>query len=574
VAECSFLFSVIFFAKLQGQSAQFMKFTTYLSRIGSWLSRTFHPARERKMRYGFQRFFDWVIIVGKLSGLVLILLLIRNLSIEMRRDAYSIQPFHVPKPLEEAGYNGLVLAQKIMDEVAAIKADAGSIKNDSIQFNAAMKQDMDLSVMGVGFSTQTILFYVKQLLGKRDRTVSGELTSLGQTMTLALRFSDAEKIEVNNLSDSLALDQRLNDVMKAAAEKVLRWSDPYVLAVYYYHHNRMDEAMDCVRSILKQRPKEADWAYLAWGSILMRQQNPNGAIEKFERAIAIQPDRVPALVNLGWAYFQQNRFEEALPKFRKLLSLNADPQVRSMSYNGLAMSYIGLKRYAEAEQMFQRGIAEYPRDLYFYGNYADYKVRFKRDTAAALKLFQQGRANAPETAEGFLYQAGSLYYEHRVDSASKMMYKALEYDPNNIDALNQILQFEFRRKNIEKCLQAGRKLSTQLARFHTSSGDPKYRLQSTYNYLAMAHYTQLRYDSAIYYARNAIAVDTNVAYPYTSLAEAYAFIGQKDLFYHNVAKAVKKGFKYTQETLAEEPYVRFRNDPRFHAVSGYKPLKN
>jgi hypothetical protein len=95
-----------------------------------------------------------------------------------------------------------------------------------------------------------------------------------------------------------------------------------------------------------------------------------------------------------------------------------------------------------------------------------------------------------------------------------------------------------------------------------------------FNYMAMAHYGQFRYDSAIHYARYAVAVDTNVAYPYTTLAESYAFLGQKELFYRNVGKAVSKGFEYTAETVNQEPYIRFIDDPRFQKVAKYKPLKN
>ncbi|AEE49613.1 tetratricopeptide repeat protein [Haliscomenobacter hydrossis] len=548
--------------------------TLYFSKFWKWLTKNLNSAQERKLRMVFHRFFDWMIIFAKLLGLIFIIVLIRNISIEMRKDAYSIQTFHVPKNLEESGFNGLVLAQKIMDEVAAIKADAGSIKNDSVKFDAAIKPEMDLSVLGVGFSTQTILYYAKQLLGKKDRTVSGELTALANDITLTLRFSDANKIEVKNGADSLSLDKRIDLVLKAAAEKVLKWSDPYILAVYYYHQNRFDEAMECARFILRERPKEASWAYLAWGSILVRQQNQQGGIEKFEKSLELNPNLEPALVNLAWAYFRNGHFEKAILKFEKLLSVAKLGATRSTALNGLAQSNLRLKHLDKAERAFQQGIKEFPQDLYFYGNYGDFKIRYKRDTFGALELYRQARAQAPETAAGYLFQSASLFYENRRDSAVTMLYKALEYDPNNLDALRQIIQIEFRKGNFEQALRIARRLNGILAQNNAGNQDRLYNLQSNYNIMAMAHYSQLRYDSSVYYAKTAIAIDTNIAYPYTSLGEAYAFMGQKEKFYQLVAKAVQKGFEYTPETLEQEPYVRFVNDPKFQKAARYKPLKN
>lgn len=547
---------------------------SYFNRFWKWFTQNLNSTQERKLRMAFNRFFDWMIIFAKVIGLIFIVVLVRNISVEMRKDAYSIQVFHVPKQLEESGFNGLVLAQKIMDEVALIKTDAGSIKNDSVKFDAALKPEMDLSVMGVGLSNQTLMYYAKQLLGKKDRTVSGELTTLGNDMTLTLRFSDANKIEVHNYADSLDIDKRIDQLLKSAAEKVLRWSDPYILAVYYYHQNRFDESLECARNILVERPKEACWAYLAWGSVLVRQQNLEGGIEKFEKSLELNPNLEPALINLAWMYYQKARYKDAITKFEKLLSMATKPAARSTAINGIAQSNMRLKDWDKAEKAFQQGIKEFPQDLFFYGNYANLKIQYRRDTAGALALYKQARAQAPETAAGYMFQSASLFYENRRDSATKMLYKVLEYDPHNVDALAQIVQVEFRQGNFEQVLRTSRKLNSFLTQNMKSNQDSKYRLQAMYNYMAMTHYSQLRYDSAVYYAKTSIALDTNVAYPYTSLAESYAFIGRKDLFYENVAKAVKKGFEYTPQTVNQEPYVRFTNDPRFQKAAHYKPLKD
>ena len=97
-----------------------------------------------------------------------------------------------------------------------------------------------------------------------------ELTTLANNMTLTLRFSDANKIEVHNYEDSLSLDKRVDKLLKEAAEKVLRWSDPYILAVYYYHQGRFDEAKQIASEDLPPDQVQANMAYLQQ---MLAQQN-------------------------------------------------------------------------------------------------------------------------------------------------------------------------------------------------------------------------------------------------------------------------------------------------------------
>lgn len=83
--------------------------------------------------------------------------------------------------------------------------------------------------------------------------------------------------------------------------------------------------------------------------------------------------------------------------------------------------------------------------------------------------------------------------------------------------------------------------------------------------MAMIKYSIQEYDSALYYVDFAIGVDPQVAYPYTTLAETYAFMEQHESFYQSVEKALERGFNLSP-FLQEAPYNRYEKDARFQAL--------
>lgn len=511
-----------------------------------------------RLRNRLENVFDWFLILVKIGGLVLLFILVRYLFAELKHTGYSIQPFSVPKPLAEAGYEGSVVAQRILDEVNSLKAIASSVKDDSLSLSAESKPDIDLSVLGIGLSSKSVFYYLGQLLGKRERVLSGELIQLDNRIELTLRFSDAPTIQVTN-EDSLAKPtQRIQTLFRDAAEEVLRWSDPYRLAVYLYRTQRYEEAIQVVRQMLKERPREAQWAYLAWGGVLLLQQQPALAMEKYQKATQVDPDFYLAWSNWGWQLFNQAQYPEAIAKFRESLRIN--PQAGE-AWHGLALCYTRNDQPQEAEAAFQQAIKLNPDNLYWYANYAELLLMDKQDTTAAVRIYQEARNRAPETADGYLFQAGSLFFENRVDSAAGMLEKVLEYDPYHPAALERLSQLAMSRKEYAKSIAYSRE-SIAAANQNTSLESP-YLLQAAYNRLAMGYYHIPQYDSAMVYVKKAIALDSTIAYPFTTLAEIYALQGNNEGFYRNVEKAIQLGFQYYPKTLQEEPYTRFAKDRRF-----------
>jgi tetratricopeptide (TPR) repeat protein len=120
------------------------------------------------------------------------------------------------------------------------------------------------------------------------------------------------------------------------------------------------------------------------------------AAEEFEAAVALEPNSVPGLVNLGIAYFNQRDFDRAREIFEKAKSI--DPDDPHVHYNlGLIFKLIG-------------------------------------ETEEAVLAFEEVAAHDPEDAMT-LYYLGTLYASlGRLEEAEATLRQAIRLQPNNESA--------------------------------------------------------------------------------------------------------------------------------------------
>jgi len=77
-------------------------------------------------------------------------------------------------------------------------------------------------------------------------------------------------------------------------------------------------------------------------------------------------------------------------------------------------------------------------------------------------------------------------------------------------------------------------------------------------------YNQLgQHDAAFDVIRSAIAIDPVQGYPYSSLAETFAYIGQVDSFYHYLEHSFELGMSTAAIKVEVPPYRNFADTPRF-----------
>lgn len=497
----------------------------------------------------------WHFLLILLVGFILVVLFKG-----IRQEGVTIQAFQLPKHLVESGLNGQVFGMRIRDRVERIKVEVNSLKEDSTSLDAQLKPDLNLEVLGVGFSTNNMMYHLADLFGVENQTISGDLTDIDQILELNLRGPDFISKTIIQKYDQIALSEALDSLILKAALVVLEHSDPYRLAVYYYKTNQDQRSLQVIREMIDGDHPDKAWAYLALGNLHDRQGKREEAIEDHLRAIEIKPGFQLAHKNIGWNYFQMQQYEKAIEHFEAANEAGADFSIN----NGLASSYSQIGELDKADEMYRKNVDAYPDLLFSYGNYASFLMNRKRDTVGAASLFQEAASKVALNAD--YYNSIGAYHIMlgQIDSAEILLEKALDFDPNNIITLQALAQlYEGPNNNAAKSEHYLKEYIKQIKLQKYEEG----MLQSALNRLAMNDYEQGRYDSAMVHVQQAIDIAPDIGYPYSTLAETYAFMGNRSGFYSALEKAVERGFR-VEPYIDQEPYVRYKNEDRFQKMLG------
>lgn len=492
----------------------------------------------------------------KLGTLLLIFLLAVLLLRSVRDQGYVIEAFSVPESLDKAGYNGAVVARAIFDEVRHLKNSAGSVKADSVQLIGSDTPELDVAVLGLGLSLRSISYHLRELFGRKNRLIRGDITRLGQQYRLTLRMTDfpplSYTVAIAEGGEAAAIDR----LMQMGGEGVLMNTDPYRLAVVYYKEKRLDEAMVAVRRLVKARPDEAHWAYLAWGSILEEEQNFAAARDKYIRATQIRPDFDLAWVRLGWAHSKLGEEEAAIEAMQRAISL--DPQQISRHLN-LAWMHHQQERHEAADSIFLQTCERFPAEANCWVAWADSKMN-RNDYRAALELLDRVKDKLEENARSYLIRAMASYVSGDSLMAISHLQTAYSLDPQDALAARLMMTIHYQKGDYPTVVSVATQTNLEQADFE------KWERQQMYNYLAMAQNMLGRHSEAYGSIRRGIALDTSMGYPYSTLAETFAFQQQPDSFYHYLQIALNKGMDPRIISLQDPPYANFQHAPRLHGM--------
>ena len=144
---------------------------------------------------------------------------------------------------------------------------------------------------------------------------------------------------------------------------------------------RYDEAIEKFKKALEINPKYVD-AYINWGMALCnkaetavvttgttweeQEKRYRKAIELFQKAAEIDPGSAKAYSNWGVALNKLGRYEEAIEKFKKAVEIN--PKYNGVYLNwGWALENLGRKE--EGIEIYQRAVEINPKDDEAYSNW-------------------------------------------------------------------------------------------------------------------------------------------------------------------------------------------------------------
>lgn len=167
------------------------------------------------------------------------------------------------------------------------------------------------------------------------------------------------------------------------------------LAMDHLHAGRKDEAVDTLRSALRENPDNVEaLRYLA--AIYIRDEDRVSDAEALlRRATALAPDFTAAWTMLGGMMHQANRYRDAIDCFRTAVSLEPD---NAAAWGGLANAYGHAGEAEKAIDAFSRSIALKPDVAGVHMGYG-HVLKTVGDQTRALEAYREAIRLKPDYGE-------------------------------------------------------------------------------------------------------------------------------------------------------------------------------
>jgi Flp pilus assembly protein TadD len=188
----------------------------------------------------------------------------------------------------------------------------------------------------------------------------------------------------------------------------------YNLGRIHLQRGRIEEALDELEKAVRLREDYYE-AWLALSVAYLRNGEPVRSRKSFERAVQLEPDRVRGYLLYAQALREKGKGEQAIKVYKDALRLApSDPR----AYNGLGVTYAATGERRKALEIWKEGLENSPGSPEIISNLNAMKKRLAVDTAI---------------------EKGKRYVQNKDFRAAAAQYrKALEMDPDNLNALNNL----------------------------------------------------------------------------------------------------------------------------------------
>ncbi len=501
----------------------------------------------------------------------IILLLIVIIKGILKKDELVLQPIHSPKHFNESGFDGPFIAKKLHQEIIKIYTRARTVREDETEFNVDQSKDINMNVMGLGVSASNIIYHLRDLMGVQTNYVSGNITDMENILSLSIHISDPSNSKTIHLNYADGDKRKMFDsLIYEGAKFITEIQNPYRLAIYHNRNQNTSEALRIVRK-LAQNKEDKKWAYNLWGNIIKDEKGLEKSIEYYKVALEDDPSFELAHRNLGWTYFTLEKYEEAIPHFNKALEENSSNPLGNI--NGLSLAYERLGEVEKARKYFKENIKLFPDNIGTYRNYTQF-LRRQEDTLELASVFDEARAKSFEGPMYYMMMGGYYFYQNKLDSSYLFFDKAVDLQPNSVDALLAMVEIADVRASSEK-EDSAKHIKTLEALDITRRLYPLVKDNENYdagmslrvlNKMAIFEYLTDQIDSSLAHINIAIKEAPNFGLFYSTKAEAYAMRGDNEAFFRILETAFLNGFEFDEIWIKDEPYSFFKDSARFHAL--------
>lgn len=311
----------------------------------------------------------------------------------------------------------------------------------------------------------------------------------------------------------------------------------YLLGMIRYKQNRDNEAVAALKKSLEIKPSAEAHYYL--GEVYDRMNLETQSIAEYNEAIKMNTEYTEAYFDLGAAYYNRGRYEDAIATLEKAVVKNNNSpeanQIRSNGYETLGDAYRQLKKYKEAEGNYNIAIG-----------YIDRTARQTKDPKGTAELYsKQG------FVQGRLMKWGAAI--NSLESATKSSPDA--YDYTNLgwayyNAAQQDKAFKRETDAKNKLLQGKTVLQKAVAMNVNNAG--------TYMNLGLTQNDLGEYNEAVSSFEKCLQLRNNWVLALNELGFAQRYLNKLDDAVNNFRRATELNPKYHPAfyNLAEAEFRR------------------
>lgn len=215
----------------------------------------------------------------------------------------------------------------------------------------------------------------------------------------------------------------------------------YGLGSIYLQQNRVREAREQFERTIKLTAGYPDTQPNAWnnlGLIAMREGHPDEAVHCFEKALRIRPLHFISLENLGNAYRQQKRWDDARTTLQQALSVNADDPEANYS---LGMVYAQTNELERADRFLKLALKLRPNYPEALNNLGILCLRSERP-AEAIGYFEDSIRMAPDFDQSYLNLARVYAIQGNSNRARAVLEQLLDKHADNAEAQQMLEQMQ------------------------------------------------------------------------------------------------------------------------------------
>lgn len=295
--------------------------------------------------------------VGKILGAeVLIIGAIQNDGANYRITARmtEVETGKIIKAVQVTGTNIFELQDKLASEIInqqKLAPSEGVINRIKDVINATQNVDAynyylkgkdNLLKSNISGYKEAIDYFDKAL--ETDKSYSLALAAKAETQALL-----ASELEINAKPYKSLLEKALENANMALNQQSHLGDAHRALSTIYKIQGNFEDGKKEAQKALDLNPNDADAYYLLWSNSSSNLDDP-----LIKKAVSINPFIVKKHFAIGYAYFKQSKYQEAIDVYNEVLKIN--PKF-ILAHIALGYAYDRLGEYDKAEEVFSHAIS-------------------------------------------------------------------------------------------------------------------------------------------------------------------------------------------------------------------------